>query len=376
MLNQTLRALAVFFGGLALAITADSQPAGSRPGDHGPARKATIDGPTKLAFDQAGNLFVYEASNGTPGAIREISAATQTISTLAVGCDLYNQRSDFSRCFGFPAQILFGPSGSLVLVEFTQRRLRNFDPRSKTYSLLAGNGSLDSSGDDGPATEAGIGEDWCAAMDHLGNMFVCDRAGRIRRIDSQTGIISTVASGGVRGLGEDRRSAPGLRFLTSLAVDSMGNLYAADNDSGRILRIDARSGNIEAIAGTGRSAHLGYKDDGGPAIEAGLYSPEDLTFDRDGNLLFINDANRVCRIDLKSGRISTVAGIGMFGSDGDGGPATRARIEPSGIALDRGGNLFVADWLHNVIRRVDAKTGVITTVAGNGSPRRARPSTQ
>jgi sugar lactone lactonase YvrE len=93
-------------------------------------------------------------------------------------------------------------------------------------------------------------------------------------------------------------------------------------------------------------------------------------FDRLGNLLFVDSESRICKIDLKSGIITTIAGTGKAGYDGDGGPAARAHIEVSGMALDPNGNLFLADWEHNRIRRIDAATGIITTIAGNGQPKR------
>ena len=119
--------------------------------------------------------------------------------------------------------------------------------------------------------------------------------------------------------------------------------FIAD-ESNRIRRVDRKTGIIQTIAGTGRQGRFGFDVADGPALKADLFAPSSLTFDKSGNLLFLNDVNRVCRIDIGSGALSTIAGNGQSGFDGDGGPATRSHIDALGMALDPSGNLFLADW--------------------------------
>ena len=245
-------------------------------------------------------------------------------------------------------------------------------------SVTAGTGDLHSSGDGGRAIDAGITVPYCIGQDGEGNLFICDSSYRIRRVGARTGTISTVAGSGNRGFGGDGGPALEAKFgiLLSMAVDRSGNLYVADDTSNRIRRIDAGTGIIDTIAGSappdkgastfGRIVEFAGAD--GPATKARFNSPRSLTFDPDGNLIFAI-LGRVCRID-KQGFLKTIAGNGHEGFSGDRGAATSARIEPAGLAVDERGNLFIAELGNNRVRRVDAKSGVITTIAGNGLPHR------
>jgi DNA-binding beta-propeller fold protein YncE len=116
-----------------------------------------------------------------------------------------------------------------------------------------------------------------------------------------------------------------------------------------------------------------FSGEGRPAVAAGIPSPRSLFFDREDNLLFCTGA-RICRIDRLTGVLSVIAGIGQGGFSGDGGPAIKARVDPVDLAVDADGNVLIAEYGNNRIRRIDAKTGIITTVAGNGLPHRPPPS--
>ena len=230
---------------------------------------------------------------------------------------------------------------------------------------IAGNGIVGFSGDDGPAIDASLSFPSPIAVDADGNLFVADRDNdRIRRVDAATGIISTVAGGGTRSHLIDG-PATGAKLLSphGIAVDADGNLLIADVGSGRIRRVDAATGIITNLAGGGFPGTLG---DGGPATDASLQAPHSVISDADGNLFFVNDG-RIRRVD-GAGIITTVAGNGAFGFSGDGGPATNASLgAPNAIALDTNGDLFIADTANSRIRRVDAETGIITTVAGGAT---------
>ena len=344
----------------------------SRTGDGGLAIKATIDGPSHLAFDSEGNLFVYESSDDIPPSLRVISAKTGRISTVAVGCEVTWPPKDQPGCLSSITDLRVVGENRLQVTEFLDNRIRRLDLDSKMFSLVAGNGEFKFSGDGGPAIAAGIMDPQCATIDQAGNLFVCDSTNRIRRIDATTGIITTVAGPGLA------RQIP-----LSLAVDGAGNLFAADEeafgDGGstcHIRKIDAKTGVVATIAGSGRKGRPGlveFEAKDGPALNADLGSVRELVFDKKGNILFLNNSNHVFRMNLTTGMLTTVAGRNRRGYDGDGGPATQAHIDAWGMALDPKGNLFLADWKHNRIRRVDAVTGIITTFAGNGRPHR-KPS--
>lgn len=342
-----------------------------RPGDNGPAIKAQINAPSRLALDARGNIYVYESLSG---AIRRIDGATHRITTVAEECNPLWQKPTPTGCFGPISRLQVMDSGNLLFSEFTFNRVSSYDPVSHHFTVIAGNGDLTSSGDGGQARDAGLTAPHCLALNHDADIFVCDSSHFIRRIDSKTGIISTVAGSGKRGFAGDGAPALNAQFVTplSVAVDRQGNIFVADDTSNRIRRVDANTGIIETYAGIGAIAPawtLRFSGDRGPAVAAGIPLPRSLVFDREGNLLFLT-ADRICRIDRLTGILSSIAGVGQDGYSGDGGLATAAHIGPVDLAIDRDGNLFIAEFENNRIRRIDAKTGIITTLAGNGLPHR------
>lgn len=161
----------------------------------------------------------------------------------------------------------------------------------------------------------------------------------------------------------EAQGIPALRMPSGLTLDAAGNVIVADREAHVVFRIDARTGAVTVIAGTGTA---GWSGDGGPARQARLRNPEWVEFDARGNLFLADRGNHVVRRIDPAGRISHVAGTGASGQAGDGGPAaTAAMTNPFGLTLDRGGNLFVFDTEVHAIRRIDAASGVITTVIGN-----------
>jgi sugar lactone lactonase YvrE len=363
----------VFALGLATTILM-GQPRPSRlrrPGDYGPATKAQINAPSSVALDARGNIYLYES---LAGAIRRIDRSTHRITTVAEECNPPWQKPIPTGCFGPISRLQVTGSGNLLFSEYTYNRLSSYDLVSHRLSVIAGSGDLKSSGDGGPARDAGLTVPHCLALDHNGDIFVCDLSHYIRRIETQTGVISRVAGSGKRGFAGDGGPALNAQFVTplSVAVDKEGNFFIADDTSNRIRRVDAKSGAIETIAGAGAvgpNRTVQFSGEGGPAIDARFTSPRSLAFDRGGNLLFLA-AGRVCRVDRLTGILSTIAGVGHDGYSGDGGLATVAQIGPVDLAIDGDGNLFIAEFENNRIRRIDAKTGIITTVAGNGLPHR------
>jgi uncharacterized repeat protein (TIGR01451 family) len=233
---------------------------------------------------------------------------------------------------------------------------------------IAGNGSTGFSGDGvaATATSLNLGTYSGIAFDPAGNLYIADTSNRrVRKLDASTGLISTFAGTGSSGTSGNGGPATAAQFTSpaGLAVDSVGNVFVADSGAGAVRRIDSVTGVITLAAG----GYTGSGGDGGPATSAGLYQPEGIALDRAGNLYIADQQNnRVRRVDAASGIITTVAGSGLCcSSSGDGGLATLAGLNyPSSVAVDSVGNLLIAEINSSRVRRVDALTGIITTVAG------------
>jgi sugar lactone lactonase YvrE len=382
-------------------------------GDGGPATAAQLGDPQQVAVDAQGNVYVTDSGNHR---IRKIDPAGR-ITTIA-GNGVSGYRGD-----GGPATAAYLVPGSLGLAvdgrcnlyiaDFC--RVRKLSPDG-TIDTVAGTGTCGYGGDGGPAVSASLNNLGGVAVDAAGNLYIADMANhRIRRV-SREGIIDTVAGNGVEGSSGDGGPATSasFRFPSAVAADSNGNLYIAD---GSLRKVDAHGmistlnegaggyggpvtealkgpegvavdsiGNIyiadtnnyrirkltpdgsrSTVAGTGI---LGFSGDGGPATEAQLNLPRSVTLDREGNLYIADSQNYRVRKVRVSGIISTAAGIGTGCLDGcfggDGGPATLAQLTASSIAMHPSGNLFIADQANRRIRKV-TPDGVIRTVAGNGS---------
>ena len=240
-------------------------------------------------------------------------------------------------------------------------------PAAGNISTVAGNGTAGYSGDNGLETAANLSVPEAVAVDSAGNIYIADTFNNvIRRVSASTGYISTVAGTGTRGYSGDGGPATiaELYMPTGVAVDVTGNIYFADNQ--RIRKVTASTGIITTVAGSGVQ---GYSGDGGPAASAELNWPWAVAVDAVGNIYFTDtDNQRIRKVAVSTGIITTVAGIGTPGYSGDGGPATSAELNsPFGIAVDAAGNIYFADYFNNRVRKVTASTGDISTVAGNGT---------
>jgi streptogramin lyase len=208
------------------------------------------------------------------------------------------------------------------------------------------------------------------AADAAGNVYLVDTDNhRVRKIDTN-GVIHTIGGTGTAGYSGDGGPATQARFNTphGIASDPAGNVYVADPQNQRIRRIDAQSGIVTTVAGTGSA---GFSGDGGPATSARLNYPKGTEIAPDGSLYIADNNNhRVRRVDLQTGIITTVAGTGSAGFSGDGGPATAAKLnEPRNIAFDSAGRLYIVDQNNGRIRRVGTDGTITTIAAGFSMPR-------
>ncbi|NDJ14513.1 MAG: hypothetical protein EBY17_25510, partial [Acidobacteriia bacterium] len=231
---------------------------------------------------------------------------------------------------------------------------------------IAGNGTMGFSGDGGLATSAMM---WPGgtALDGAGNLYIADTGNhRIRKVSAVTGVITTVAGNGTVGFSGDGGAATnaGLDPAT-VAVDGAGNLYIVDQSGNRIRKVSAANQVITTVAGNGTN---GFSGDGGTATSAALLHVSSVAVDSAGNIYTADGNSRIRRISAATGVITTVAGNGTSGFSGDGGSATSAALAaPFWVTLDGTGNLYISDLGNSRIRKVSAATGVITTVAGNGT---------
>lgn len=266
----------------------------------------------------------------------------------------------------------YGGPGAVLALSAAEKLALLTAAGCKTITTVAGNGTGGFAGNGGSATAAALDSPFGLAVDAAGNIFIADTGNhRIRKVDPQ-GNITTVAGNGTAinnpgsgaALGDGGQATSASLFgPESVAVDAAGNLFIADALHRRVRRVDAVTGIITTVAGNGGS---GFTGDGGPATDAQINAPRGVALDATGNLFIAdNQNNRIRRVEAGTGIITTVVGNGAWGFAGDGGPATAATLaEPNDVAVDAAGNLFIADMFNHRIRRVDAGTGTITTLAG------------
>ena len=391
---------------------------GGFSGDGGPAALAVLNLPVQLAFDSAGNLFVLEcgnsrvrridpagtittvAGNGTPGFSGDGGAATAAqinigdgifidVGGLAVDpsgniyvADTNNNRiRRIERATGVIRTVAEAPGVRAVATDAQGNvyfatnalgspqlaRITKLDPQMRTVATFGRGRGVAADGT--PAAEALLGFIDRVRIDQAGNILFTDFTTlRVRRINGVTGLLETVAGIGPRTIGDVGAATDAVlgTYNSDIAIDAQASLLIADGGLHRIRRIDAAR-RITTIAGTGV---FGLSDiDDVPAIEAQIFGAMGIDLATDGSLLIV-DGHAVRRIG-NDGIIRLVAGNKFrdAGLSGDGGPAIGARfLQPFDVTSDAAGNLYIADTNNNRVRRVDAATGIVTTIAGSGAP--------
>lgn len=334
-------------------------------GDDGSAVGACLNEPKSLALFRDSLLYIADAENHV---IRRVDLASGLITTVA-GLPERGPAASAPADTPVPAEdedpFADPPSGKAE--QFVQ-----LSDVSGTVRYVVGAGRTGRfGGDGGPATQATLNFPGAVAVDRRGNLYIADTMNhRVRKVDTATGTISTIA-----GTGQHRWSGDGgaataaaLNEPAALAVDDRGNLYIADQSNNRVRKVDLNSGLITTVAGTGET---GYTGDGMPAVEAGISGPSGLVIGPEGEL-YVSDtfSGRIRRIDPATGLISTVAGDGgEYRFSGMANEFSTSLSRPYGIALDGAGNLLITDSDSHLIRRWDRRKKIITRLAGSGQAR-------
>jgi hypothetical protein len=320
--------------------------AGGYAGENVPATDASLWSPYGVAVDVFGNIFIADEDNNR---VRKVD--TDGIITTVAGNGSNGYSGDGGQATNAsvsPVDVAVDASGNIFIAEQFNNVIRKVQTNG-IISTVAGDGTEGYSGDGKAATNASLSGPTGVAVDVFGNIFIADEGNsRIRKV-GVNGIITTVAGNGsdTYSGNDGPATQAGVGYPNGVAVDASSNLFIAQ--STHIRKVDA-AGIITTVAGNGTS---GYAGDGGPATEASLSNPANLTVDSSGNILFADTyTNRIRKVDI-NGIISTIAGSGSPGYSGDGGPATNASLAfPSAVAADPSGNILIADWFNNRVRKV------------------------
>src|SRR5206468_3328744 len=366
-------------------------------GDGGLASGATLSHPQGVSLDGAGNVLIADTNHNR---IRRVDATTHIITTVA-GANR-------------PVRALADAMGNLFITESIGNRILRMDATSGIITIVAGTGAYGYAGDNGPATSATLANPYGINVDRAGNLLIADaKNNRVRHVDVAANVITTSAGASGPMDYDLRARQASLSSVGQVVIDGAGNVFISEAGSATLLRLDSVTNLLSKLAGDGfgapfdakfglardRAGNLFVADetqiwrvdsvtgvattvaglgngcpqetdglgDGCPATHVDLGSIGGVAVDSKGNVLLAT-GSRVRRVNASTHIITTVAGNGDEAYSGDNGPATSAGVAAAQVAVDGVGNLFIAEPPNSRIRRVDAVTKVITTVAGNGAP--------
>ena len=323
-------------------------------GDGGPAGDATLCEPFMCTFDAAGNLFFCEAKNHI---VRRVDATTGVVTTVA-GTGAQGYSGDHGPATEAtlyePYSLEVDEDGNIYIVDRLNAVVRSVDGATGVITTVAGTGEPGYSGDGGPGIKAQLREPNDCFLDGRGGLLIADiQDQRIRRLDLASGIIDTFAGNGEKVRGGDGMPARQAGILGARAVcaDGHGNTYIAERE-GNGVRVVTAGGIMGTVAGV--TAERGYTGDGGSALDATWGAPKAIRCDAGNNVVVVDTENHaIRRIDANTGVVTTIAG-GQLGGHGDGGPATAAGLDrPHGCCIAANGSIYIADSNNHRIRVVN-----------------------
>jgi len=335
-------------------------------GDGGPATLASLTFPLSIAVDASNNIYIADivaASNGAATHIRKITP-DGTISTIAgtgQAGDPTDNTPAKTAALGDIEDLAVDSKGNLYLADFSGSKILKIDVTAGTITTVAGNGQAGFAGDNGPATKASLQNPTGVFVDSANNIYIADTDNGVIRVVNAQGVIKTVAGTvGKAGFHDGPALSALFNGLAGLAADSGGNIYATDQFNFRLRKV--QSGAVSTVAGNGL---FRYFPDGTAAANAFLFELRGVSTDAGGNIYVADDGNNSVRKITRAGQISTLAGNGTGEYNGDNQPAVNASLnDPSSARADSQGNVYIADTDNNLIRMISTK-GTITTVAGD-----------
>jgi sugar lactone lactonase YvrE len=330
-------------------------------GDGQPATAAQLYYPEQICLDRDQNIYIADAANQR---IRKISAITREITTVAgTGVGGYSGDNGLAIIaeMNAPQAITIDNVGNIYVADGLNRRIRKIEATSGVISTITGTGVVGNSGDNGPAIYATVNVPSGLCTDKFNNLYFADfHNNNVRKIDATTGVITTVAGSLTYGYAGDNGLATNaqLNGPFDVSVDSIGNLFFTDAFNSAVRRVDYATGIITTIAG----GVSGYSGDNFDATDAKMLEPTGIFMDKQYNIYVSEHGNGTIRKITGTGVtesgeitgvITTVAGKGVIGFGGDGGPATNAKMQPDDIWVDDYGNLIIADYENHRIRKVN-----------------------
>lgn len=318
-----------------------------------PATEAKLTAPFGVAFDRAGTMWMVELTGG-----RLLQVDRKGMLTVLGGGEEKAFAGDGGPVkaakFNGPHSLIIHPDGDVYLADTWNNRVRKVDPKTGIIATVVGTGEKGFSGDGGPGTQAKFGGIYSVAFGPgAEELYMADLDNRrVRKFNLKSGVVTTVAGNGERGVpadGADARTSP-LVDPRAAAVDAQGNVYILER-SGNALRVVDRGGKIRTVVGTGEK---GFSGDGGPALQAKLNGPKHLCVDREGSVVIADTENHVIRRYLpREGRIVRVAGSGTRGTAGAAGPPDQLQLnQPHGVTIGPAGELIIVDSSNNRVLKL------------------------